>query len=94
MVNGCKHQQTHHHRCVPSEDLDQATHSRFLIKTLRKHTYSNILKILQPKKENFQIKNSDILHIPAQNIDCRYPLEPPRRGGSNEYSQSMFFKQN
>ena len=24
---------------------------------LRKHAYSNILKILQPKKENFQIKN-------------------------------------
>ena len=23
---------------------------------LRKHAYSNILKILQPKKENFQIK--------------------------------------
>ena len=51
--------------------------------------YSNILKILQPKKkENFQIKNSDIFHIPAQNIDCGYSLEPPRRGGSNEYPQS------
>ena len=32
-------------------------------KTLRKHAYSNILKILQLKKENFQIKNSDIFHI-------------------------------
>ena len=40
------------------------------ISTIRKHTYSNILKILQPKKENFQIKNSDIFHIPAPNIDC------------------------
>ena len=29
-----------------------------------------ILQILQPEKENFQIKNSDIFHIPAQNIDC------------------------
>ena len=28
--------------------------------TLRKHAYSNILKILPPKNENFQIKNSDI----------------------------------
>ena len=28
--------------------------------TLRKHAYSNILKILPPKDENFQIKNSDI----------------------------------
>ena len=32
-----------------------------------------------PKKENFQIKNSGIFHIPAQNIDCGYSLEPPRR---------------
>ena len=28
--------------------------------------------------------------ISAQNIDCGYLLEPPRRGGSNEYPQSMF----
>ena len=34
-------------------------------------------------------KNSDIFHISAQNIDCGYSLEPPRRGGSNEYPQSM-----
>ena len=26
-----------------------------------------------------------------KNIDCRYSLEPPRRGGSNEYPQSMFW---
>ena len=26
----------------------------------------------------------------AQNIDCGYSLEPPRRGSSNEYPQSMF----
>ena len=25
----------------------------------------------------------------TQNIDCGYSLEPPRRGGSNEYPQSM-----
>ena len=39
---------------------------------LRKHAYSNILKILPPKNEIFQIKNSDIFLI-------------SRRGGSNEY---------
>ena len=27
-----------------------------------------------------------------QNIDCGYSLEPPRRGGSNEYPQSMFWR--
>ena len=31
--------------------------------TLRKHAYSKILKILQPKKENFQIQNSDIFNV-------------------------------
>ena len=48
-----------------------------------------------PKKwQFFQIKNSDIFHISAQNIDCGYSLEPPRRGGSNEYPQSMFLSRN
>ena len=42
----------------------------------------------------FQIKNSDIFHISAQNIDCGYSLEPHRRGGSNEYPQSMFLSRN
>ena len=46
--------------------------------SLRKHAYSNILKILPPKNENFQIKNSDIFHNSAQNIDCGYLLEPPQ----------------
>ena len=58
--------------------------------SLRKHAYSNLLKILLPKYENFQIKISDIFHISAQNIDCGYSLEPPRRGGSNESPQPMF----
>ena len=57
---------------------------------LRKHAYSTILEILPPKNENFQIKISDIFHTSAQNIDRGYSLEPPRRGGSNEYPQSMF----
>ena len=30
----------------------------------------------------------------AQNIDFRYRLEPPRRGGSNEYPQCMFWIKN
>ena len=62
--------------------------------TLRKHAYSNILKILPSKNENFQIKTSDIFHISAQNIDCGYSLEPPLRGGSNENPHSMFLSRN
>ena len=62
---------------------------------LRKQAYSNIMKILPPKNENFQVNNSDIFfHISAQNIDCGYSLEPPRRGSSNEYRQSMFLSKN
>ena len=40
------------------------------------------------------MKNSGIFHISAQNIDCGYLSEPPRRGGSNEYPQSMFLSRN
>ena len=58
--------------------------------TLRKRAYSDIQKILPPKNGNFQMKNSDIFHISAQNIDCGYSLEPPRRGGSNEYHNLCF----
>ena len=57
----------------------------------KKHAYSNILKILPTKNENFPIKKSDISHISDDNIDCWYSLEPPQRGGSNEYQQSMFW---
>ena len=32
-----------------------------------------------------------IFLISVQNIDCGYSLEPPRRGGSNEYPQSIFW---
>ena len=46
------------------------------------------------KIENFIRKKFDIFLIFAQNIDCGYTLEPPRRGGSNEYPQSMFLSKN
>ena len=62
--------------------------------TLRKLAYSNILKILPTKNKNFQIKFLILFHISAQNIDCVYSLEPPRRGGSNEYPQSVFLSRN
>ena len=48
--------------------------------------------------ENFTTKRGKIshkkfrfFHISAQNIDYGYSLEPHRRGGSNEYPQSVFF---
>ena len=39
-------------------------------------------------------KKEDIFLIFAQNIDHGYTLEPPWRGGSNEYPQSMFWTKN
>ena len=65
-----------------------------LIIPLRKYAYSNILKILPPKNKKNQIKKSDIFNISAQSMDCGYSLEPPRRGGSNEYPQSLFLRRN
>ena len=38
-------------------------------------------KFYHQKMAIFQIKSSDIFHISAQNIDCGYSLELPRRGG-------------
>ena len=49
-----------------------------------------IYKNFISKNWKFSDKKTDIFHISAQNIDCGYSLEPPRRGGSNEYPQSMF----
>ena len=41
----------------------------------------------------FSDKNPATFHIPAQNIDSGYSLEPPRQDGSKEYPQFMFFEQ-
>ena len=46
------------------------------------------------KNDNFQMKMFDIFLIFAQKIDCGYTLEPPQRGGSNEYPQSLFWSKN
>ena len=51
-------------------------------------------KFYNPKNEKFQIKNSDIFHMSAQNIECGYSLELPQWGSSNEYPQSMFLSRN
>ena len=63
------------------------------------HHYENTpIKIYRKfhlqKLKIFRLKNFDIYHISAQNIDCGYSLEPPRRGGSNEYPQSMVLSRN
>ena len=42
------------------------------------------------KQRKFSDKNSDFFFLFLLKTDCGYSLEPPRRGGSNEYPQSMF----
>ena len=54
----------------------------------------NILRFFVCKNEKFHWKIFDIFYIFAQNIDCGYTLELPRRGGSNEYFQSIFLIKN
>ena len=62
--------------------------------TLRKLAHAINRDFLALEVENIQLKNFDIFLIFAQNIDCGYTLEPPRRGGSNKYPQSMFWSKN
>ena len=47
-------------------------------------------KFYRRKHENIKMKNCDIFLIFAQNIDCKCSLEPPQRGGSNEYHNLCF----
>ena len=62
----------------------------------RGHITKTCLYNFDPHKPHFYIGKLGftgvyiIFLISAQNIDCGYSLEPPRRGGSNEYPQSMF----
>ena len=68
-------------------ELESATVNECITKT-RLFKY---IENFTTKKGKFSDKNkSDVFHIPSQNIDCWYSLEPPRSGGPNEYSQSMF----
>ena len=65
--------------------LHNITETR-LFKYIENFTSKNWKKI--------KMKTLIFFHISAQNIDCGYSLEPPRRGGSNEYLQSMFLSRN
>ena len=49
--------------------------------------FSEVVK--NKNKKTNMLNNFYIILILAQNIECWYTLEPPRRGGSNKYPQSM-----
>ena len=66
-------------RCVKDSSLCPCNIQRFFISS---------------KTLKFREKNLDIFLIFAQNKDCGYTLEPPRRGGSHEHPQSIFWSKN
>ena len=76
-----------------------------LVKTCLSSTYQffitkTCLYNVDPLKPHFYIvklwftRVYIIFLISAQNIDCGYALEPPRRGSSNEYPQSYVMSRN
>ena len=73
------------------QPMTQSFHTR---QPLRKKHLFKWIEIFTTKNRKFSDEISDIVHISAQNIDFGYSLEPPRRGGSNEYPQSMFLSRN
>ena len=58
------------------------------------HLFKYIENFTTKRPENFQIKVLIFFIFLLKNIDCGYSFEPPRRGGSNEYQQSMFLSRN
>ena len=64
------------------------------VKSITKTRQFKYSKYFTTEKWKLSDKNTDIVHISAQNIDCVYSLELPRRGGSNESPQSMFLSRN
>ena len=60
-----------------------------ILNSSRKHTYV-ILTPLNPTNWGLQGYTLFFLFL-LENIDCVYSLELPFWGGSNEYSQSMFW---
>ena len=68
-------------------------HTSFCIHIMKTRLFKYIENFTS-KNWKFSDKNSDIFHISAQNIACGYSLEPPRRGGSNEYPQSIRLSRN
>ena len=77
-------------------NLKKTVDQYFLFWTsLRKHAYSNnYIENFTSKNWKFSDKNPIFFIFLHKNIGYGYSLEPPQRGGSNEYPQSMFLSRN
>ena len=64
------------------------------VESSRKHAYIIFIPPLKPRIYIVKlggIQGYTLLFLfLLKSIDCGYSLEPPRRGGSNKYPQSMF----
>ena len=70
--------------------LDLWLRSTFYMSS-RKHAYIILTPLnstLYSKTRVYRVYNNFLFLL--KTIDCGYLLEPPRRGGSNKYPQSMF----
>ena len=71
---------------------DKKTGSRIIITKTYLSKYTE--KLITEKLKIFRQKNQIFFIFLLKNIDSGYSLEPPRRGGSNKYPQSMFLSRN
>ena len=83
-----------HFLCYVSRLLLRAITWDECVSCLRSH-YENTpiqlhCKFCRCKYENIKMKIVIFFLFMLKNIDCRYSLEPPCRGGSNEYPQAIF----
>ena len=74
--------------------VSSLTNSSHRMNVITKTSLFKYIENFATKTRNFSDNNSDIYHISAQNIDCGDSLEPPCRGGCNEYPQSIFLSRN
>ena len=84
-----------HTSMQPDLDLDLHCSHQGLFRIICTTITKTCLYNFDPLEPHFYIEKLGftgvyiILLIFAQDIDCRYSLEPPHRGGSNEYPRSM-----
>ena len=74
------------HTWVPNHPLCSQWEQKRLFNYKKKRIFKHI--------ENFASKNWKFSEKFCSYIGCRYLLEPPWRGGSNEYPQFMFLSRN
>ena len=93
MINKCEKNPSYWQNVIVFGCLDNII---ILYALMLKFITKTYLYNFNPRKPHFYIVKLGFTGVHfvflflLKNIDCGYSLEPPRRGGSNEYLQSMF----